>query len=116
MEFHVGTARHPRRQFGHAVAAPEHVELALHAELLGDRQQVNGLGFVEQSLNGAEYLSVRLHVKALRLEHIDHGIHCRFLHHHGPQDHLLQLFGLGLHFGPWDQGIRRAHEVARAVG
>ena len=116
MKLHVGTAGHPRCQFGHAVAAPEHVEFALHAELLGDCQQVNGLRFVEQGLDGAEDFAVRLHVKALRLENIDYGIHRRFLHHHGPQDHLLQLLGLRLHFGPWDQGIRRSHEVARAVG
>ena len=116
VEFHVGAARHTGRQRRHAVAAAEHVQFPFLAQLLGDREQVNGLGVVEQRLDGAEHLAVRFHVKTLRLKHVDDRVDRGLLDHHGPQHHLLQLLRLRLNLGTRNGWNASAHQVSGTVG
>ena len=55
---------------------------------------------------------MRLDVEALWLQHIDHSIDCRFLDHHGTEDHFLKLLGLRLDFGARNHGRIGTDEVA----
>ena len=91
---HIGTARDAVGKPGDISGPATKSEHAFFAQLLRDREQVDGFRTPEQLLDRLVDLTVRILVKSLRLEDINHGIDRGGFEHTCAQHGFLQLNGL----------------------
>ena len=97
MEFDVGCRGYPLGELHQVIVPAYGIQMALGAQLVADREQVDGLAVVVQVDDGGVNIAVLRLVKHLVvvLKDIHHTVGRATVYHQRPQDCLFEIRGLG---------------------